>query len=86
MPQAAQGREGVLDAPFQEAYINTIYNTLGGMLTERLGGSQVDPTLMRAAGIRSFDGVPTGAGFFTGAIWAGIPAGRAPATANFRKR
>ena len=52
--QAAQGRTGILERHAEMAYINTIYNTLGAMLTERVGGSKVDVSLMRAAA-----GIPT---------------------------
>ena len=52
--QASQGRTGILERHAEMAYINTIYNTLGAMLTERVGGSKVDVSLMRAAA-----GIPT---------------------------
>jgi hypothetical protein len=50
--QASQGREAVLERHAEMAYVNTIYNTLGAMLSERVGGSGVDVSVMRqAAGI-----------------------------------
>lgn len=50
--QAAQGREAILERHAEMAYVNTIYNTLGAMLSERIGGSGVDVSVMRqAAGI-----------------------------------
>ena len=57
--QAAQGRTGILERHAEMAYINTIYNTLGAMLTERIGGSKVDVSLMRAAaGLPTADTTP----------------------------
>jgi len=57
--QAAQGREAILGRHAEMAYVNTIYNTLGAMLSERIGGSQVDVSLMRAAaGIPQVDTTP----------------------------
>lgn len=50
--QAEQGREAILERHAEMAYVNTIYNTLGAMLSERVGGSKVDVSIMRqAAGI-----------------------------------
>lgn len=52
--QAAAGRAGILERNAESAYINTIYNVLGAMLSERIGGSKVDVSMMRAAA-----GLPT---------------------------
>jgi hypothetical protein len=48
------GRHAILARRADLAYANTIYNTLGAMLSERVGGSNVDVRQMRAAA-----GVPT---------------------------
>lgn len=74
LPQAEAGRQVILERHAELAYANTIYNTLGAMLSERVGGSGVDPTFMReAAGIPKQDtaadnvissaGTPVGASY-----------------------
>ncbi len=59
LSQATQGRTAILERHAEQAYINTIYNTMGAMLSERMGGSGVDVSLMRAAaGIPPADTAP----------------------------
>jgi hypothetical protein len=51
-PQAVQGHSQMLERHAEDAFLNTIYNTMGAMLSERIGGSGVDVSQMRiAAGI-----------------------------------
>ena len=50
------GHAALLARHSELAYVNTIYNTLGAMLSERIGGSGVDVSLMReAAGVPPTD-------------------------------
>lgn len=47
--RSALGRQSMLERRSEQTYINTIYNTVGAMLSERIGGSGVNVQLMRAA-------------------------------------
>lgn len=44
-----QGQRGLIDRRSELAYVNTIYNTLGGMLSERIGGSGMDVKILRVS-------------------------------------
>lgn len=47
--ETAGGHQSILERRSEQVYINTIYNTLGAMLSERIGGSGINAQLMRTA-------------------------------------